>query len=288
MHTGPHLNARLQRRQSDAFRKGLQFVNNQLDPEPQTYRTVEILETRIHVLPVEELVDYIGQTISRDEKSIVANVNVHAMNIAYEMAEFRRFLNDSEIVFCDGFGVKLGAKFIGKDIPYRYTPPDWIPLLANLCVQQGYSLFLLGAKPGVAERAMQVLERDHPGIRVVGTYHGYFDKTPGSADTRAVVEKISAARPNILILGFGMPLQEMWLRDNWPDVDSNIAITAGALLDYLAGEVYRAPRAFTDNGLEWLARLLIEPRRLWKRYLIGNPKFLWRIIKHRMGYRHPV
>jgi N-acetylglucosaminyldiphosphoundecaprenol N-acetyl-beta-D-mannosaminyltransferase len=83
-----------------------------------------------------------------------------------------------------------------------------------------------------------------------------------------------------------MPLQERWLMENWDHIDANVALTGGAVFDYVSGELQRAPRWMTDNGLEWLGRLLIEPRRLWKRYLIGNPLFIWRVLKQRLGLLH--
>ena len=95
--------------------------------------------------------------------------------------------------------------------------------------------------------------------------------------------RTNAVKPNILIVGFGTPLKERWLMENWDRIEVNVALTGGAVFDYVSGELRRAPRWMTDHGLEWLARLIIEPCRLWKRYLIGNPLFLWRVLKQRLG-----
>ena len=95
-----------------------------------------------------------------------------------------------------------------------------------------------------------------------------------------MIEGINAAKPDLLIVGLGMPLQERWLADNWSSIDAGVALTAGATFDYISGELRRAPRWMTDNGLEWLGRLLLEPGRLWKRYIIGNPIFFWRVFVH--------
>jgi N-acetylglucosaminyldiphosphoundecaprenol N-acetyl-beta-D-mannosaminyltransferase len=190
------------------------------------------------------------------------------------------------LVFCDGAGVMLGARLLGHHIPERITYADWIWQLAEFAEPRGFTFFFLGARPGVADKAAASLKARYPALRVVGTHHGYFDKTPGSAENEAVIEQINAVKPNILIVGFGMPLQERWLRDNWDHIDANVALTGGAVFDYVSGELQRAPRWMTDNGLEWLGRLLIEPRRLWKRYLIGNPLFIWRVLKQRLGLLH--
>src|SRR5205085_813023 len=117
----------------------------------------------------------------------------------------------------------------------------------------GLSLFFLGSPPGIAERAAAELQRDFPGLRI-GVHHGFFDKTPGSAENDAVVAQINRARPDILLIGFGMPLQEHWLRQNWAALDVGVTVTVGALFDYVAQVVPRAPRWITDHGFEWLAR----------------------------------
>jgi N-acetylglucosaminyldiphosphoundecaprenol N-acetyl-beta-D-mannosaminyltransferase len=135
----------------------------------------------------------------------------------------------------------------------------------------------------VAEKAAAVLQAQVPTLRVVGTHHGYFEKSPGHPDNDAVVQAINAARPDMLIVAFGMPTQEQWLHENWARLEAGAALTVGAAFDYLAGEVQRGPRWMTDHGLEWLSRLVVEPRRLWRRYLLGNPLFLWRVVRQRLG-----
>jgi N-acetylglucosaminyldiphosphoundecaprenol N-acetyl-beta-D-mannosaminyltransferase len=123
----------------------------------------------------------------------------------------------------------------------------------------------------------------HPGLDISGIHHGHFDHTPGSRENEAVVRRVNAARPDILIVGLGMPLQERWLMENRHTIDAGVALTGGAVFDYVSGGLRRGPRLLTDNGFEWLARLLIEPRRLWRRYLIGNPLFLLRVLGQRLG-----
>jgi N-acetylglucosaminyldiphosphoundecaprenol N-acetyl-beta-D-mannosaminyltransferase len=154
--------------------------------------------------------------------------------------------------------------------------------LAAYAETRDLSLFLLGARPGVAERAAAKLKQRFPDLHIAGTHHGYFDKALGSPQNEVVVDQINAANPDILIVGFGMPLQERWLMENWERLEASVALTGGAVFDYVSGELRRAPRWMTDHGLEWLGRLIIEPRRLWKRYLIGNPLFILRVLRQRM------
>jgi N-acetylglucosaminyldiphosphoundecaprenol N-acetyl-beta-D-mannosaminyltransferase len=130
------------------------------------------------------------------------------------------------------------------------------------------------------------LQTKYPTLKIAGCHDGYFDKTNGGEASEAVVQSVNNAAPQILIVGFGMPLQEKWLLENQAKVKANVIMTGGAVFDYISGDLKRAPTWFTDNGMEWLGRLLIEPRRLWRRYLVGNPKFLWRVCRQRLGFLH--
>lgn len=244
-----------------------------------------MLGVRVDILPVDELVSWIATAAAARRKAVVTYVNVHAMNLAHDDPWFRDFLERADVTFCDGFGVALGARMLGQDIPHRNTPPDWIDQLCDTCVAEGLSLYFLGAAEGVAERARSELERRHPGLNIAGVHHGYFDKRAGSLGCTRVIEHINACRADILVVGFGMPMQERWVSENIERLDVAVAMPVGAMLDYVAGNVPRAPRWLTDRGLEWLARLAIEPRRLWRRYLIGNPRFLLRVIEARIAGR---
>lgn len=246
--------------------------------------SASLLGIRIHALTRVRLLELIEQTILGHRRALIANVNVHAMNLAYEQPWFRAFLNQSDLVFCDGFGVKWGAWLLGQYLPERITYADWTWQLAEFAEARGFTFFLLGAEPHVAEQAAEKMRARFPRLQVVGTQHGYFNQTPQSAENEAVLRAINAAQPNLLILGMGMPKQEKWLLENWARIDANVALTGGAVFDYVSGALRRGPRWMTDHGFEWLARLVIEPHRLWKRYLIGNPLFMWRLIKQRLGW----
>jgi N-acetylglucosaminyldiphosphoundecaprenol N-acetyl-beta-D-mannosaminyltransferase len=217
------------------------------------------------------------------KKALIAHVNIHCLNLAYTRPWLRAFLNSADLVFCDGAGVILGARMLGYAISQRITGADWMWQLAELAAPQGLTFFLLGSRPGTIDKAADRLREQFPTLRIVGTHHGYFDKTPGNPQNEAVIQQINTARPDILIVGFGMPIQEHWLLENWPRIDAHVTITAGAIFDYVSGELRRAPRWMTGHGMEWLGRLLIEPRRLWRRYVIGNPLFLMRVLKQRLG-----
>jgi N-acetylglucosaminyldiphosphoundecaprenol N-acetyl-beta-D-mannosaminyltransferase len=206
---------------------------------------------------------------------------MHAVNIAYTLPWFREFLNQSHLTFCDGIGIKLAANITGQPLHYRFTPPDFIDHICEIVVRSGWRIFFLGAKPGVALRAAGRLSAKFPSLQIA-THHGYFNMSSDGPENKLVIEQINQFRPQILVLGFGMPLQEKWSVENLASLHANIVFPAGAMFDYLSGELPRAPSWMTDHGFEWLGRLMIEPRRLWRRYIIGNPLFFWRLFIHHL------
>lgn len=248
--------------------------------------SIRILGVQVHPFTVDQLHEELGRLIDAGAHAEVLHVNVHGLNLAAENSWMRSYLNQAEIVFCDGAGVILGARLLGEHIPERITYADWMWQLAEFASSRGYSLYFLGAKPGVAQAAADRMVARFPDLRIAGIRNGYFEKNDGHPDNEAVLRDINHTRPNILVVGMGMPLQEQWLRDNWARIDANIALTGGAVFDYISGELQRAPTWMTNNGLEWLGRLLIEPNRLWHRYVVGNPVFLARVIRERLRRPH--
>jgi N-acetylglucosaminyldiphosphoundecaprenol N-acetyl-beta-D-mannosaminyltransferase len=244
--------------------------------------SISILGVRVDRADVEGILAFIDEVIRGDRKEIISYVNIHGLNLAYKTPWFKNFLNTTAVNFCDGYGVSVAAQLLGYGPIPRQTPPDWISTLATLCVNRGYTMYFLGSNLGVADKAALRLKEFTPDLKIVGTHHGYFDKQRESEENVAVIEDINNSNTNILWVGFGMPLQELWLKENWDCLNVNVTLTCGALFDYLSGEIKRGPKWMTDHGLEWLTRLFIEPHRLWRRYLIGNPLFFWRVFKERL------
>jgi N-acetylglucosaminyldiphosphoundecaprenol N-acetyl-beta-D-mannosaminyltransferase len=249
-------------------------------PEEQR---VNILGVWVDALTVAGLHAKILGIVRERGHALVLHANVHGLNLCCRDPELRAFFNSAPVVFCDGVGVVLGARILGGRLPGRITYADWAWQLAGFAEREGLSLFFLGGRSGVAEKAAARLLDRHPNLRIAGVHHGYFDQAVDSPENETMLEEINAARPDILLVGFGMPLQERWLMHNWERIDARVALTGGAVFDYVSRELKRGPRLLTDNGFEWLARLLIEPKRLWRRYAIGNPLFLARVLKQRLA-----
>lgn len=248
----------------------------------KSFDEVTLLETKFHKVNVHELIEYIVEAAQIEKKTVIAHVNVRAMNFAYQMSWYRDFFNKADLVFCDGFGVLLGARLSGYSMKsmHRMTCPDYIENLVLACEKQNISLFLLAGQPGVVDKAITKFLAIAPKLKVQG-HHGYFDQTGEENDS--IIQRINEFKPGVLYIGFGMPLQERWILDNLHRIDTHVFLPLGACLDFYTDTVYRGPRWMTDYGLEWLTRLIIEPQRLWERYLLGNPLFLYRILKQRMS-----
>jgi N-acetylglucosaminyldiphosphoundecaprenol N-acetyl-beta-D-mannosaminyltransferase len=246
----------------------------------EEYKSITLLGTRIDNIPKEDVLEYIKNSISSNNSAIISYVNLHAINLSDSIPWFRDFLNESQIVFCDGVGVQLAARLTGQKLDYRLTPPDWIDDLCDLLKKNNCGAFLLGAKPGVTESAANMIRNKHAGIKIESHY-GYFDLVGRENDD--VVEMINQSKAEILLVGMGMPLQEQWIVNNKNRLSHvKVIMPVGALFDYIAKSIPRGPKFMTNHGLEWLARLFIEPKRLWRRYIIGIPLVFFRIIQHHL------
>jgi N-acetylglucosaminyldiphosphoundecaprenol N-acetyl-beta-D-mannosaminyltransferase len=209
----------------------------------------------------------------------VMYVNAHVVNQSRALPELRRALESADLIYCDGYGVRLAARVLEVPVPHRMTGADWVWGLAALCEAAGHSLYLLGSEPGAAAEAAARLRRWYPELEVAGSHHGYFEL--GSPHDQRVIEDVNASGADIVLVGMGTPKQELWVERHAGELDVDVLWTVGALLDYMAGRVPRAPRWIADHGLEWIFRLALEPHRMWKRYLIGNPVFLGRVMQER-------
>jgi N-acetylglucosaminyldiphosphoundecaprenol N-acetyl-beta-D-mannosaminyltransferase len=248
-----------------------------------TLNSIQLLGVNIHLVTVEGILDQMDAILATHKRSVISHVHVMALNLAYEHTWFRDFLNQSSLVYCDGMGVRLGARLLGMPaIPERTTLADWMEQLAEFAAQRRYSLFFLGNPPGSADRAADKLSQRYPELKIVGTHHGFFDKSLNSTASKQVLDQIQHSRPDILMVGFGMPAQEKWIEENWDRIAARLIIPCGAIFEYVAGDLKRGPQWMTGHYLEWLARVIISPHRYWKRYLVDNPKFFARLLRQKM------
>jgi len=242
-------------------------------------KMIKIFDVNIYPFKQGELINYCLESLKDCKKIIIMYVNIHVLNLAYNDKLLTKSLLSADRVYCDGEGVRWGAKLLGQYLPIRTTGADWIYNLSEQCQKNNYSLFFLGGEAGVAEAAAKYLKQKFPKLLIVGTEDGYFNTTGEKNDQR--IKRINDSGADIVIVGLGTPLQENWIVQNSNKINSKVLWAVGGLFGYLAGTEKRAPEIMHKNGLEWLYRLLANPRRLFNRYLLGNPLFFIRILKSR-------
>jgi len=213
--------------------------------------------------------------------ALLVYVNAHTLELSARDAELRRLLQeDAAMVMNDGIGVSIAAKMAGREtFPANLNGTDLTPKILELAAAKGWSVFLFGAAAGVAEKAAAKFAATVPGLVIVGTRDGFFtaEQEPG------IIRQIRDAGTDVLVVGMGNPKQEKWLARHLAATGAKIGVGVGAFLDFSAGVFPRAPVWMQKIKLEWLYRMSREPKRLWKRYLLGGPVFLARVALSALG-----
>lgn len=239
--------------------------------------SVYLLGRRITCMTIPAIIESIHCACIEQLKITVANYNVQSFNLSMQLPWFYNFLQNAEIAHCDGVGIIKAIQYMGLRLPlqYRASYSLLMPELLAHCDRNRFSIFLLGSKPACLKVAVEQIQKQYPNTQVDG-HHGYFDLDDPQQNDQ-VVQQINRAKPNVLIVGMGMPTQEKWVQQNRSNLDVNAILLGGAIIDRLAGVVPDCPKYLSDLGLEWFYRLCREPRRLAARYLLGNPAFLFHL-----------
>ena len=224
-----------------------------------------------------EAVDWLAQRIDSKQSALVAFVNPACLNIAYKHADYRQVLQTATRVLPDGIGIKIGCRLLGQNLRENVNGTDMFPRLCERAANSGYRLFLLGGLPDVAALAAAAMQERFPNLQIVGVQDGFFSED----ETPQVLEAINNSGADILLVGFGVPKQELWLAQYQGQLTPSVCMGIGGLFDYYSGRIPRAPMWLREMGMEWAWRLLQEPGRMWQRYLIGNPLFLYRVWRQR-------
>ena len=226
---------------------------------------------------MEQTVARVEEAIARRETTQHVAINA-AKVVRYQHDEaLRAAVDGCELATADGQPVVWASRILRRPLPERVAGIDLMDALLGVSRKRGYAVFLLGARAEVLERAEQEILRRHPGVRIVGRHHGYFG-AEGEAD---VVDEVAAATPDILFVALETPAKELFLARNRERLAVPFVMGVGGSFDVLAGERRRAPRWMRRTGLEWLFRLLQDPRRLARRYVVGNAQFIWLVVRER-------
>ncbi len=216
-----------------------------------------------------DLLDVMAEAVAANRRCLMANHNLHSIYLHHHDSRFAEMYGRSDCIYIDGMPIVFMAKILGMPLKreHRTTLLDSFDWMVGEMAGRNWRLFYLGSKPGLADRGAEMLRKRFPGLQIA-TQHGYFDARPGSPENQKVLETINAFRPHVLMVGMGMPRQEHWVAENLDAISANAIYTAGACMDWVAGDIPAPPLWAGPLGLYGLIRLLNEPRRLWKRYLI--------------------
>ncbi|QNK87609.1 WecB/TagA/CpsF family glycosyltransferase [Sporosarcina sp. resist] len=229
-----------------------------------------ILGVQVNTENYDELIPKVFRNIEDKKKSLVVAINPEKLMKAKEDPGLKALLNRAEFQIPDGIGVIIASKLKKGSISSRITGIDMMDRIVREAARTGRTVFLYGAKPGVANKAAQQLKQTYPDLNVAGTQDGY------ESDTSKVLETINKAKPDILFVAMGSPKQEQWIEQHRDNLYPTLYQGVGGSFDVLAGNVKRAPAAFQKMGAEWLYRLLKEPSRLKRQ--MNLPKFLFEVF----------
>lgn len=237
--------------------------------------SVDITGVRVESFTEATLIQRVLAMSAGESTQVAVGVNAHVCNLARTDDRFRRLLSSS-VAYADGQSVVWAAKLLGGDLPERLATTDVAEPLLRSAAAEGIPVYFFGAADGVAERAGAILRGRIPGLNL-RTHHGYVSP----AEMPAVLDDIADHGTRILFVGMGDPAQQFWVDDHREHLPPAV-LTCGGLFDWLSGSNRRAPEWMIRAGLEWLWRLMIEPRRLAKRYLLGNPSFMAAVAAQRL------
>jgi len=227
---------------------------------------IDVLGVGFDNLTMAEAVDRGMELLGQEGAHYVVTPNPEIVEVCRENPEAMEAVNGADLVLADGIGVIKGAAMLGTPLKERTPGIEFAAHLMERMAQEGLSLFLLGAKPGVAEQAAEKLAAQYAGLRIAGTHDGYFK------DDGPVVEAIRASGADCVFVCLGAPKQEFWMRKNGAATGAKLLCGLGGSLDVFAGTVERAPKFFREHGLEWFYRLCKEPKRIGR--MMKLPLFL--------------
>ena len=247
----------------------------------------DLLGVHLDAMTKQDLVNTVVQAVDARTQCIIGNHNLHSLYLWGNEPKIRKFYSLADYIQIDGMPLVWLGRFFGLPFKpkHRTTNLDLLPLLANEAVSRQWRMFYLGSRPGVAEKAARKLRIQYPGFQIA-THDGYFNTAQSEKENQSVLAQIRDYAPDVLMVGMGMPRQEIWIEENLKDIVATTIFCCGGLMDLVAGEIPTPPRWLGSVGLEWLFRLFSQPVRTWRRYLLEPWLIVFRIIKHYLRYGH--
>jgi len=240
---------------------------------------VWISGVKVNRVTMEDSINLLEKFIFNRENHQVCVPNAWTTVLMQKDREFREINNSSSLAIPDGMPLVWASRLYGKPIQERVSGPDLFQKFIEVASCKKYKFFFLGSSPDILEKLSSKLKKKYPGLKIAGTYAPPFSKSFSEEEDKKMIDMINMAKPDILWVGLTAPKQEKWIGKNINHLKVPVSIGVGAAFDFIAGKVKRAPKWMQKAGLEWFYRLYQEPKRLWKRYIIGNTLFIWLVIK---------
>ncbi len=239
------------------------------------FATVPILGVPVACVATHDILGLVAAWASASQPRTITYVNAHCLNVAAATPAYHAVLQQADLVYPDGISVVWASRVLGGRGMAKSTGADWIDIFCHLAVRHGWRIYLLAGKPDIAQRARANLVARMPALQIVGVCDGYFQMQSEAE----VLAEIARTQPHVVFVGMGTPRQELWVAEHRAALATPICWSVGALFDYVAGAEPRAPAWMNALALEWLWRLLVDPRGKWKRYVLGNPLFVLRFLR---------
>ena len=237
-----------------------------------------LLNTYVNNVSMTETVHEIERMICEKHKSYIVAINVDVVLKIEHDKYLKKITDDADMVLVDGQPLVWISKWNKRPVKAKISGSDLVPKMCEVAAEKGYTMFIIGGKDGIADKAKKNLENRLPGIQIVGTYAPPFGFEKDQRELDKINAMITAAHPDILVACFGCPKQEKWIYENYQKYDATVSICAGATVDFLAGNIDRAPKWMSDHGLEWFYRFTKEPKRLFKRYFVDDVE-IWKLVR---------
>ncbi len=242
-----------------------------LPSEP--HERVRVGELPIDVLTFDEALRAIERLIDARRGGAVYTPNVDHVVLFNEDSQVRQAYLAASLSLVDGTPVLWAARLLGRRLPEKVSGSDLVMPLVRRAAERGFRVYLLGGGEGIVERVRRRMEQEAPGVCIVGESSPHIDLTKPPSSRAEVVEAVRGTSPDLVFVALGTPKQELWIHEVRHALEPAVLIGVGASFDFLTGAAKRAPAWVSAAGFEWLYRLLMEPRRLWRRYLLRDPKF---------------